>query len=247
MTSRIHGRAAALTLMALFASPSAALADEPIALNTPEEAAPEDLPQAPESVEVGGFVDVEWRVMGLADHVSHGPAFAVGLTFFDGLLRVGVGGLGRPGPINPQTFNVTLPGGATYRDQTSVNLRSDGAMVGLHVALAFEMPGAPWLALSVPLTVGFGGFGYYLTGSDRQTPDGRRVSAWENELFNERDSFLGVVIDVGARAHIVLDGVPWMRPYVGVYYTVVPGFETLVRSGYDGVSASLGLEIGHGL
>jgi hypothetical protein len=120
-------------------------------------------------------------------------------------------------------------------------------MVGLHLALAFEMPGAPWLALSVPLTVGFGGFGYYLTGSDRQTPDGRRVSAWENELFNERDSFLGVVLDVGARAHIVLDGVPWMRPYVGVYYTMVPGFETLVRSGYDGISGSLGLEIGHGL
>jgi hypothetical protein len=198
-------------------------------------------------VDVGGFVDLEWRVMGLADHVSHGPAFAAGITFFDGALRVGVGAGARPGPMNPATFEVAVPDGGSYRGQSSLALRSDGAWVGLHVAAAFEVPLIPWLAIAVPVTVGYGGFGFYLTGGDRETPDGARVSEWENRLFGGRDSFLGVVIDAGVRFALVIPELPWMRPYLGVHYTIVPDFDTFVRRGYEGFSASLGVELGHGL
>ncbi len=200
-----------------------------------------------ERVPVGGFVDLEWRLMGLGGHVSHGPAFAAGVSLFDGVLRIGLGGLGRPGPWNEATFDVTLDDGVTYRGQSTLSLRSDGSMLGLHVAVSFEVPHVPWLALTVPLTVGYGGFGFYLHGDDRETPDGRLVSAWENELFDGRDSHIGLVIDTGLRLGLVLPRARFVRPYVGVAYTVVPGFDTIVRSNYRGASGVLGVEIGYGL
>jgi hypothetical protein len=192
------------------------------------------------------FLDLEWRLMGLADHASHGPAFAVGATFFDGLLRVGIGGLSRPGPFNPATFDVTLPDGATYKGQSVVSLRSDGGMAGLHLGLSLPLP-VDSLALQAPLTMGYGGFGFYLTGDDRETPDGRRVSEWEDELFGGKDSFIGVVIDVGLRLRYEPEALPGFAPYLGAAYTVVPGFDTTVSGDYSGVSALLGVEVGLGI
>ena len=200
-----------------------------------------------EDVPVGGFVDLEWRVLGLAEHVSHGPAFAAGVTFLNGLLRLGIGALGRPGPINPATFDVSVPDGKTYKGKRDLELKSDGAMVGVHVGLSLPLPFYEPLSIQVPLTVGYGGFGFYLHGEDRETPDGRRVSEWENELFDGKDSFLGVVIDTGLRLGYQPESVPWLRPYAGVSFTVVPTYETFVRNDYLGLGGVVGLEIGHGI
>jgi len=202
--------------------------------------------QAEPSRKVGMFVDVEWRLMGLADHVSHGPAFAVGATFFDGFLRVGIGGLSRPGPFNPATFDVTIPNGGTYKGKSVVSLRSDGAMAGVHLGISQRLP-LEGLALQVPVTIGYGGFGYYLSGEDRDTPDGRRVSEWEDELFGDRDSFLGVVIDAALRVRYQPKSLPWLAPYAGAAFTIVPGFETIVSSSYLGVSGIVGVEMGLGI
>ena len=203
---------------------------------------------APEQpVPIGGFVALEWRAFALAGHLSHGPAFAAGVSLWNGTLRLGVGGLSRPGPWNPASFDVELPDGQSYRGQRTLSLRSDGAMAGVHAALAFELPGVPWLALTLPVTVGYGGFGFYLQGADRKTPDGRRVSEWEDELFDGRDSHLGVVIDAGVRVNWVMAETRWLRPYLGIYYTTVPGFSTVVRNDYSGLSVALGVELGHGL
>ena len=119
--------------------------------------------------------------------------------------------------------------------------------LAFRIALAFEVPRAPWLAIAFPLTVGYGGFGFYLHGDDRNTPDGRRVSEWENELFDGRDSHLGVVIDAGIRLMAVLPRTPWLRPYVAVNVTLVPGFDTMVTDHYSGLSGSIGMEVGLGL
>jgi hypothetical protein len=156
-------------------------------------------------------------------------------------------GINRPGPWNPATFDVPLPDGASYRGQSTLSLRSDGAMAGPHVALAFGVPSVPWLAATLPFTVGYGGFGFYLHDDDRHTPDGRRVSVWENELFGDRDSFLGLVLDAGVRLALVPPRTRWLRPYIAGYYTTVPGFDTVVRNSYSGFSAALGVELGHGL
>ncbi|WP_437809780.1 hypothetical protein [Sorangium sp. So ce1078] len=205
--------------------------------------APRPAPYVP----VGGFVDLEWRVMGLGGHVSHGPAFAAGVTFANGLLRLGLGGLGRPGPMNPATFDVTLPEGKTYKGQRTLELKSDGSMLGVHVGLSFRLPFAEALAVQIPMTVGYGGFGFYLHGSDRETPDGRRVSAWEDELFAGKDAAMGMVIDGGLRLGYQPDEAPWIRPYVGASFTALPGFETVVRDDYLGFSGVLGVELGHGI
>jgi hypothetical protein len=203
---------------------------------------------APErSVPIGAFLDLEWRAMRLASHTSHGGSFAAGVSLWDGALRLGIAGLNRPGPWNPATFDVTVPNGQSYRGKRALALRSDGGMAGAHVALAFEVPRVPWLAVSVPFTLGYGGFGFYLHGDDRETPDGRRVSVWEDELFGGRDSFLGWVLDGGVRFHAVLEEAPLLRPYVAAYYTTMPGFEALVRDDYSGFSCALGVELGHGL
>jgi hypothetical protein len=194
---------------------------------------------------VGGFVDLEWRVFGLGGHVSHGPGFAAGITLLDGHLRLGVAGFGRPGPWNPATFDVTLPEGETYRGKRVLSLRSDGAMSGVHVA--FALPLTERVTLTLPATIGYGGFGFYLQGDDRQTPDGRRVSEWENELFGGKDSYLGLVVDAGMRLHWRLDAAPWLKPYVAGYYTTVPNFETVVRDDYSGISGALGLEVSYDL
>lgn len=195
---------------------------------------------------LGGFLDLEWRAMGLGGHFSHGSAFAAGVTLLDGHLRLVLAGLNRPGPWNPATFDVTLPEGRTYRGKRRLELRSDGAMAGAHIALASRVPRLP-LAVTLPLTLGYGGFGFYLHGADRSTPDGRRVSAWEDELFGGKDSFLGLVTDGGIRAAWVLEDAPWFRPDVAGYYTLVPGFDTLVRGDYAGPAAALGIELGHDL
>lgn len=206
-------------------------------------AVPSHADEASVPASVGGFVDLEWRAMGMGGHLAHGPGFAAGLSVFDGNLRIGIGGISRPGPWNPATFDVPLAGGASYRGQRRLSLRSDGAMAGLHVALAAAVPHVPWLSVSAPLTVGYGGFGFYMHGDDRRTPDGRRVSEWEDELFGGRDSFLGLVLDAGLRLGFVPPAQPWIRPYIGLYYSAVPGFDTVVRSSYAGVSAAIGVEV----
>jgi hypothetical protein len=199
--------------------------------------------EPPARANVGAFVDLEWRGFAMGGHLSHGPAFAGGVSLWGDHVRVGLAGLGRPGPWNPATFDARLPNGETYKGQRVLSLRSDGGMFGVHVAAA--LPIAEQITLTVPATLGYGGFGFYLHGEDRNTPDGRRVSEWENELFDGKDSYLGVVLDAGARLHWRPTPTPWLRPYLAGYYTTVPNYTTLVRNDYSGFSFALGIEVAY--
>ncbi|MEM1414521.1 MAG: hypothetical protein AAGH15_06460 [Myxococcota bacterium] len=192
---------------------------------------------------VAPFVGLEWRLLGLGDHVSHGPGFQLGIIIKEHL-KLGIAGFGRPGPMNRRTFRVDLPEGETYRGQTSLDLRSDGAVVGLLVAPRMRLPGrASRVTVELPLLVGFGAFGFYLTDDDRRTPDGRRVSEWENELLDERDASGGIALEGGLRVAIDLHE-DWLRLTAGVHYTTVVGYDAFVRDDYSGFSGSLGIEVG---
>lgn len=188
---------------------------------------------------IGVFVGMDWRALLLAGHASHGPGFQAGVILWDHL-KLGVAGFARPGPINPKTFEVTPVDGQTYRGQSTVTLRSDGAVIGILVAPTFDV--GDELNLEIPATVGQGAFGFYLTGQDRETPDGRRVSDWENDLLDGRDASGGLAIDAGVRLNWKLD--TWIRPYVGVHYTTVVGYDAFVRQSFDGPSFLLGLQLG---
>ncbi len=195
--------------------------------------------QSEEAPVAAPFVDIGWRVMGLADHVSHGPDFQLGVRLWDHL-KIGVAGFARPGPINPKTFRHELSDGETYRGQDALDLRSDGAVVGLLVAPTFRIRR---LNVELPVLVGFGAFGFYLTGRNRETPDGDRVSVWEDRLLDGKDSSGGLTLDVGLRV-AVDTRLPYLRPFVGLHYTQVFGYDATLASSYRGFSGVVGVAFG---
>ncbi len=190
---------------------------------------------------VGPFVTMGWRVLGLANHVSHGPSMQAGAVLW-GRLKLGLAVFQRPGPINPKTFAVDLPQGMSYRGQSTIDFRSDGAAFGVMAAPILAVPKLP-LRIEIPVMVGMAGFGFYLHGDDRETPDGRRVSEWEDTLLQGRDSNFSLVVDAGIRAALTTsDG--WWQPYIGAHYTATPGYEATLEDDYSGFSVTGGIQIG---
>ncbi len=214
-----------------------------LSATVPQSAPPPTLPPTSPQGRTGGFVDLGWRAYGLGGHLSHGPAFAAGAivgTYFE----IGIAGFARPGPINPRTFRVDLPEGETYRGKQTLQLRSDGSAIGLHLGFRMPLRAAP-IELEVPVMLGYGGFGFYLFGDDRDTPDGRRVSDWEDELLDGRDADANnFVIDAGVRIAWRPARTRFMQPYVGAHYTAVLGYDTAVLTNYSGFSGSLGIRFG---
>ena len=191
--------------------------------------------------DIGVFAGIDWRGMYVADHLAHGPGVQAGIILFGGHLKLGLMGFARPGAINPATFEVTPT--REYKGQQTLTLRSDGGLVGLFVAPVFAIPSTP-LSIELPLAVHQGGFGFYLTGEDRVTPDGRRVSKWENELFDGKDSYLGLGLEGGVRLALRLEALPWLQPYFGVAVSTVLGYTSFVKPHYHGASLVAGVQVG---
>ncbi|MEO0604875.1 MAG: hypothetical protein AAF211_25815 [Myxococcota bacterium] len=183
-------------------------------------------------------VDVEWRALYLAGHLSHGPSVGAGVGILDDHLRLGVSGYARPGPINPVTFE--LPVDEPYRGEDVLNLRSDGAVFGVYLAPGFDL--SERVRIDLPAMVGFGGFGFYLVGDDRETPDGDLPSVWEDRLMDGRDSSLGLGADVGLRFTFAAS--EHARPYVAVRYSTIFGYDAFLQPDYGGVSLGAGLSVG---
>ena len=182
------------------------------------------------------WLDLEWRGLALAGHPSHGPGFGVGASLFDDHLQIGLAGYTRPGPFNPATFEVTPE--QPYKGRDTVRLRSDGGATGLLVAPGVRVGRA---RIDLPTQLGYGGFGFYLVGDDRETPDGRKPSAWENQLLDGRDSSFGVALESGARvAWTTSAGV---RPYLAARWSSILGYDAFVRAAYGGPSVAVGVQI----
>lgn len=204
----------------------------------------EDRPEVKEThdtnASTAGFVHVGWRVLGIGGHLSHGPEFAAGVRLFSGWLRLGIGGYNRPGPLNPKRFPVESSNGFAYKGSETLNLKSDGGVIGLLIGT--QIPVTSWLVIDVPVIVGQAAFGFYLAGEDRETPDGRRVSEWENEMQDGRDASFALGIDAGLRAQFTIASLPWLRPTIGIHHTFTPGYDAYASGNYSGFSGSAGLE-----
>ena len=233
MPSRPYVLQTAVALLLVLASPVALAQDARIS--------GQDTVRDPPAV--SGYAGIEWRGNTWADHVSHGPGISFGAIFLRGHLRVGLTFVSRPGPINPATFDLHLPDGETYREQDELALRSDGAMYGLTVAPIFRIPGST-VHVETPVTFGQAIFGFYLTDDNRDTPDGRRVSEWEDELMDGRDASGGLSLEVGTRALFALNRSPWLRPYVGAHYLTTFGYDAFMSDNYSGFGVSAGFEVG---
>ena len=207
--------------------------DAPLA---PEASAPDEATGS-----IGGFVSLEWRALLLGGHVSHGPGFSAGVSFFDGLLRLGLTGFARPGPINPETFDIVPSTGEPYKGQNTLSLRSDGGFIGLLVESDLPLWGVDGLRIIPTFAFGNAAFGFYLTGDDRETPDGRRVSAWEDELQDGRDAGTTLAIEPGLRLAWRIPG-SVVRPYVAARYMVLFGYDAYAKESYNGLSFAGGVE-----
>jgi hypothetical protein len=153
-------------------------------------------------------------------------------------LRVGLAGTSRPGPINPATFPLDLD--TPYKGQDTLQLRSDGGTTGLLIEAGLPLAQAK-LRVSAPLMLGYGGYGFYLVGEDRETPDGRKPSAWEDELLAGADSAFGIVLDGGLQVAFGADRL--VRPTVAARYHAVLGYEATYADRYAGPSVEVGIEI----
>jgi len=184
------------------------------------------------------IIDTEWRGMALADHLSHGPGVGLSVGVLSDHLRLGISGFARPGPINGATFTLTPE--EPYKGQEQVQLRSDGGLMG--PTLSVGLPVGARFRADMTAMVGYGGFGFYLTGEDRVTPDGRLPSAWEDQLMDGHDSSLGLGLDVGPR--FTWRATEYLQPYVAARYTQMLGYDAAMRDRYAGVSMAIGLSTG---
>ncbi len=173
---------------------------------------------------VGWFITPEYSVMFLDNHVGNAVGVSFGVKLLKDHLKVGFYNYCRSGPINAKTFPTQLPEGVRYKGKEVIDLRADHGAFGLMVAPSFYLPKTN-IEIDIPIYFGSIGAGFYLAGDDRKTPDNRRVSEWENELFNGEDAAFASMLEVGLRAFIPtgVDGLCWG---LGLHYTTVQDWST---------------------
>lgn len=173
---------------------------------------------------IGWYVTPEVGAMFLENHVGTTVGLQMGLRLFKDRLKVGYFFYGRSGPINSKTFATDLQPGVTYKGKSQVHLRADHGAFGLMIAPAFRLPNSR-VEIDVPIMIGSIGAGFYLAGDDRKTPDGARVSEWENKLFDGKDAAFAGLTEVGIRALVPAKN-PAVKFGFGLHYTMVSGWET---------------------
>lgn len=195
------------------------------------------------SAQTQWFISPEVGTIFHGDHLGRTMGFQMGLTFLNGRLKTGFTFYGRSGPINPQTFQLDLPAGTDYKGQTTLHLRGDHGAFAVFVAPVISLP-SDW-QLEIPVAFGQLGGGFYLVGEDRITPDGRRVSEWEDDLMGGTDAGFGWLVEGGLRVsrsvgqHVRIGG--------GLHYSQTIGYQSFVGGSdfYNRPRAVLYVEFGN--
>jgi hypothetical protein len=172
---------------------------------------------------IGWFITPEVGAMFLESHVGNTFGASFGLKFWKDRIKVGIMGYGRSGPTNSATFDLKPINNQTYKGKSTLKLRGDWGTFGLMIAPTFKIKN---VELDVPISFGGGVGGFYLVGDDRITPDGDRVSVWENKLFNGEDAAFGSLTEFGVRAFFPTK-IKGMTFGGGVHYTLINGWKTL--------------------
>jgi hypothetical protein len=173
---------------------------------------------------VNWYVAPEIGAMFLHSHVGKTVGLQMGFRLFKDKLKIGYFFYGRSGPINNKTFATDLQPGVTYKGKSQLQLRGDHGAFGIMIAPRFKLPNSK-VEFDVPVMIGSVIAGFYLAGDDRKTPDERRVSEWENELFQENDAAGAGLTEIGLRALFPTKN-PSVTIGVGVHYTMVSDLKT---------------------
>lgn len=173
---------------------------------------------------VGWYISPEISAMFLDDHVGNAIGFQMGFRFFKDRLKLGFFGYGRSGPINTETFAIDLQQGVTYKGKTQLQLRADHGAFGLMIAPSLKFPNTK-IEIDIPILIGGVAGGFYLADEDRNTPDGRRVSEWENELFDGKDASFSGLTELGLRILFPTKN-PCVKMGLGLQYTLASDLKT---------------------
>jgi hypothetical protein len=183
---------------------------------------------------IGWYITPEVGLMSLGNDalgksIGKSVGFSFGFKFWKERIKVGFMAYGRPGPINSATFTTTFVNNQTYKGKKSADLRADWGTFGLMIAPTFKVKN---VEIDVPIMLGGGAGGFYLVGEDRKTPDGARVSVWEDKLFNGEDAAFGTMAEVGVRAFVPTK-IKGISVGAGLHYTMINGWKTLVDPNGD--------------
>jgi hypothetical protein len=172
---------------------------------------------------IGWFITPEVGAMFLDSHIGNTFGGSFGVKVWKNRIKIGIMGYGRPGPTNSATFDLKPINNQTYKGQSTLKVRGDWGTFGLMIAPTFKIKN---VEIDVPISIGGGVGGFYLADDDRITPDGDKVSVWENKLFDGKDAGGGGLTEFGVRAFFPtnINGVTFGG---GVHYTMVSGWETL--------------------
>lgn len=170
----------------------------------------------------GWFITPEIGGMFLDNHIGRTVGASFGVKILKNRLKIGIHGYGRSGPINPQTFTTKSYNGLLYKGSSTLNLRSDWGTVGILVAPTFKIKN---VEIDVPINYGMGIGGFYLFGKDRVTPDGERVSVWEDKLMNGEDASAGSWLEFGVRGFFPSKA-KGIKFGAGLHYTMIQGWKT---------------------
>jgi hypothetical protein len=178
--------------------------------------------EVPKSHKTGWFITPEISAMFLDNHVGNSVGASFGIKVWKERLKIGINAYGRSGPINPKTFTVEAYNGQTYKGSSTLRLRADYGTLGLMVAPTFKIKK---IQIDVPISYGMAGGGFYLVGEDRKTPDGARVSEWENKLMNGQDAAQGSWLEFGVRGFFPTK-INGIQIGAGFHYSIVQGWKT---------------------
>lgn len=176
------------------------------------------------SRKIGWYITGEYSTLFLDSHVGNAVGFSAGVTLFSDHLKIGFFNYGRSGPINSTTFITALPEGVSYKGRTSLELRADHGAFGLMIAPSFNLPNSK-MQIDIPIYIGSVAAGFYLAGEDRTTPDGRRVSEWEDELFQGEDANFAGMTEIGVRL-LIPSKLNRLKYGIGMHYTTTQDWST---------------------
>jgi hypothetical protein len=197
---------------------------------------------------LGFYFLPEYSAMFLKDHIGNAIGYSIGLSTPSRKFDFGVRYYGRSGPINlHQEYDLVLPDGQTYKGKSILKLAGDHGYLGFEVGYNHKLVNR----LSLRASVSFGqlGAGFYLQDDDRETPDGRRVNEWENELQDGSDAGFGLASEVGLHLYYqVFPNIENIAIGTGAYYTNTYGYSSFIGGDNffnNKVRAFVGLRLGY--
>jgi len=197
---------------------------------------------------IGFYFQPEYSAMFLNDHIGNAVGVGIGITTKNRKWDLGVNSYGRSGPINTaQLYDLVLPEGTTYKEKSILKVANDHAFLGLEVAYNLRLK-SDRLMIRFPVSFGQFGAGFYLLDDDRNTPDGRRVNEWEDELQGGKDAGFGLLSEFGSQ--IIYQIIPDNRHlnlFLGITYTNTYRYSSFLgdKDFYNNkVRGSMGIRVG---